>query len=80
MNQYGYDAQGNVIFQQPGGQQPKQQCPEGMTPCPNGNGCYNPNVQYFMSPCTQRNTPGGFGGDFNTFLQEMLRNRGGKIS
>ena len=76
MNQYGYDAQGNVIFKPPGGQQPKQQCPEGMTPCFNGNGCYNPNVKYFMDPCTQRNTPGGFGGDFNTFLQEMLKNRG----
>lgn len=80
MNQYGYDAQGNLVFKQPGGQQPKQQCPEGMKPCYNGNGCYDPNIQYNVDPCTQRNTPGGFGGDFNTFLQEMLRNRGGKIS
>lgn len=72
LNQYGYDAQGNVIFKPPGGQQPKTQCPEGMTPCPNGNGCYNPNINYFVDPCTQRNTPGGFGGDFNTFLQQFF--------
>ena len=72
LNQYGYDAQGNLEFKQPGGQQPKQQCPEGMKPCPNGNGCYNPNIQYFVDPCTQGNTPGGFGGDFNTFLQQFF--------
>jgi len=72
LNQYGYDAQGNMTFKPPGGQQPKTQCPEGMEPCANGNGCYNPNVQYFKDPCTQRNTPGGFGGDFNTFLQQFF--------
>jgi len=72
MNQYGYDAQGNLVFKQPGGQQPKQQCPEGLTPCPNGNGCYDPNVQYNVSPCRNMNTPGGFGGDFNTFLQQFF--------
>lgn len=26
-------------------------CPQGMASCPNGIGCYDPNVDYVQNPC-----------------------------